>query len=154
MTNNKQYQIFDDPLRYYNGMIEDIENAKDNICLETYRIGNDSIGIRFKDALTRKSKEGVKIKLLIDSWGGAALPDNFFDDLKKFGGEVRFFKKIKINVDIFTKGHRRNHRKILIIDDNITYIGSSNMTEYNLNWRELVLRMTGDIASSFKRIFR
>ena len=153
MTNNKQYQIFDDPLRYYNAMIEDIENAKDNICMETYRIGNDSIGIRFKDALTKKSKEGVKVKLLIDSWGGSSLPDNFFNDMKKFGGELRFFKKIRINFDIFTKSHRRNHRKILIIDDNITYIGSSNITEYNLNWRELVLRMTGDIASSFKRIF-
>ena len=69
MINNKQYQIFDDPLRYYNAMVEDIENAKDNIYLETYRIGNDSIGIRFKDVLTRKSKEGIKVKLLIDFVG-------------------------------------------------------------------------------------
>lgn len=67
---------------------------------------------------------------------------------------MRFFEKIKFNSDIFTRGHRRNHRKLLIIDDDITYMGSSNLTEYNLNWRESVLRIKGSLTLAFKKVFK
>ncbi|MCP4550574.1 MAG: phosphatidylserine/phosphatidylglycerophosphate/cardiolipin synthase family protein [Bacteroidetes bacterium] len=147
------YQLFDDPIKCYTSMLEDIESAQKNIYLETFRIGNDSIGIRFKDALTEKVKQGLEVKILIDSWGGSAVSDSFFEDFILYGGELRFFEKIKYNLDLFTTGHRRNHRKLLIIDEMITYIGSSNLTEYNLNWRELVLRITGEIAQSFMKVF-
>lgn len=135
-------------------MLDDIEAAKDYIYIETYRIHNDSIGIRFRDVLTEKAKQGVEIKLLLDSWGSSSISYSFFADLIKFGGEVRFFEKIKINFDFFTRSHRRNHRKIIIIDDEVTYIGSSNFTDYNLNWRELIIRFRGDISLTFKKIFR
>lgn len=148
------YHLFTDPIRYYNAMIEDIENAKDYIFIETYRIGNDVVGVRFRDALIKKAKEGVEIKILIDAWGGAAVNSGFFDQLIKWGGEVRFFEKIKFNSDIFTQGHRRNHRKIMLIDDDITYFGSSNLTEYNLNWFESVLRIKGSLSLAFKKVFR
>lgn len=147
------YQLFDDPIKYYTAMLEDIENAKDYILLETYRVGNDTIGIKFRDALTEMARKGVKVKVLIDSWGGKSLSDHFFDELIEYGGEVRYFKKLKYNIDFFTKGHRRNHRKTLIIDDEISYVGSTNLTEYNLNWREMVLRLKGDIAETFKKLF-
>ncbi len=147
------FHVFDDPIKYYTSMLEDIEAAKHYIYLQTYRVGNDSIGIKFRDALTKKAKEGVEIKVLIDSWGGNSLPLSFFKELSEFKGEVRFFEKLKFNFDFFTKGHRRNHRKLLIIDDSLSYIGSTNITEYNLNWRELVLRLNSDIAFKFKKIF-
>ena len=147
------YQIFDDPIKYYNAMLEDIEKAKEYILLETYRVGNDTIGIKFRDALTEKTKEGVKVRVLIDSWGGKSLSDHFFDELIQYGGQVRYFEKVKFDFDFFTKGHRRNHRKLLIIDDDISYVGSTNITEYNMNWREMVLRLKGDIAETFKKLF-
>lgn len=147
------YHIFDDPIRYYTSMLEDIENAKHYIYLETYRVGNDSIGIKFRDALTKKARQGVKIKVLIDSWGGNSIPDYFFEELKSNQGEIRYFEKLKFNFDFFTKGHHRNHRKLLIIDNTISYIGSTNITEYNLNWRELVMRLKSGIALKFKNLF-
>jgi cardiolipin synthase len=148
------YHLFADPIRYYNAMIDDIEAAVDYIFIETYRIGNDVIGTRFKDALIRKAKTGVEIKVLIDAWGSSGVNNSFFDELIRLGGEVRFFEKIKFNSDVFTRGHKRNHRKLLIIDDEITYIGSSNFTEYNLNWRESVLRIKSELTLAFKKVFR
>jgi cardiolipin synthase len=150
---NEQYHLFSEPLSYYNEMIEDIENAKDYIFIETFRIGKDEIGERFKRALTRKANEGVKVKLLIDYWGAGPVDNEYFSDLIKHGGEVRFFEKIKFNSDIFTRGHRRNHRKLLLIDDCVSYIGSSNLTGYNMNWRESVLRMQSDITVTFSKLF-
>ncbi len=147
------FHLFDDPIKYYTAMLEDIENASRRVYLQTYRVGNDTIGIKFRDCLTEKAKQGVEVKILIDSWGGNSIPDKFFDELKSYGGEVRYFEKLKFNIDFFTKGHRRNHRKLLIIDDEISYIGSTNITEYNLNWRELVMRLRSDIAFKFNKIF-
>lgn len=154
MTNqlNPEYTFFDDPMKFYNAMLSDIESAKHYIYLETYRFNNDSIGIKFRDALTRKSKEGVKIKLLMDSWG-TSLPSSFFEELRNNGGEARYFLKVKFFWDFFTKNHRRNHRKLLIIDDVITYIGSANLTDYSLNWRESILRVKSGLAQSFKIVF-
>lgn len=134
-------------------MIDDIEHAVKYIYIETFRVGKDEIGDRFRRALTKKAKEGVKVKILIDYWGAGPIDHDYFKNLIKYGGEVRFFEKIKYNSDIFTRGHRRNHRKLLLIDDIISYIGSSNLTAYNMNWRESILRMKGDITETFVKLF-
>lgn len=147
------YLVIDDTFQYYNLMLSDIARASEYIYLETYKFANDHMGIRFRDALTAKAREGVNVKILIDSWGKGPISETFFTDLIKFGGEVKFFEKIKINSDIFTRGHRRDHRKIVVIDDSVSYIGSANITGYNLNWRELCLRMEGDLAISFRKVF-
>jgi cardiolipin synthase A/B len=146
------YRFYDDPLRMYNAMLEDIEQAEQSVIIETYKYGNDQIGIKFRDTLTKKAKQGVKIQLMIDSWG-AYISLSFFSEMIKHRAEVRFFKKMRLNFDGFTKSHRRNHRKIIIIDDCITYISSANIAAYALNWRESSLRMVGDIALTFKESF-
>lgn len=133
-------------------MLDDIELAEDYIYIETYKYGNDQIGIRFRDALTKKAKQGIKIKLLIDSWG-AYVSSGFFAEMIRHGAEVRFFKKMRLTVDAFTKSHRRNHRKIIIIDDKITYISSANIAAYAMNWRESSLRINSGIAKIFKEVF-
>lgn len=147
------YQLFSEPLRYYNAMVEDIEFAKKYVYIQTFRVGNDEIGQRFRRALTAKAHQGVEVKVLIDYWGAGSANQNFFKELIKAGGELRLFEKIRYNNDIFTKGHRRNHRKLLLIDDEISWIGSSNLTGYNLNWRESMLRMKNDITVTFVKIF-
>ncbi len=154
MNIKEPYHFFSEPLEYYTAMVDDIKIAKRYIYIETFRIGNDEIGVRFRNALIKVVKDmGVEVKLLIDYWGAGSTRSDFFDSLIAIGAEVRFFEKIRINFDIFTKGHRRNHRKLLLIDNEITYIGSSNITGYNLNWRESMLRMKSDITITFKKLF-
>jgi len=147
------FQLFSDPWKYYGTMLEDIESAKDYIYLETFRLGNDVIGERFCVKLTTAARKGVTVKLLIDYWGAGSIRYGFLDKFIEAGGEVRFFKKIKYNFDFFTRSHRRNHRKLLLIDDKISYIGSSNITGYNLNWRESMLRMEHSITPVLKKLF-
>ncbi len=153
MKIKEPYHLFADPLRYYNEMIEDIEKSKKYVYIETFRVGKDEIGERFRRVLTKKAKEGIEVKLLIDYWGAGPIDHDYFSKLIKYNGEVRFFEKIIYNSDIFTRSHRRNHRKLLLIDDEITYIGSSNLTDYNMNWRESMLRMKSDITITFVKLF-
>jgi len=148
-----EFLVIDDTLKLYNLMLNDIGNAKSYVFLETYKFANDHIGIRFRDVLTRKAQDGVRVKLLIDSWGRGPISESFFTGLISLGGEVKFFEKIKISSDLFTRGHRRDHRKIMVIDDEICYIGSANITGYNLNWRELAIRFRGEITSAFRTVF-
>lgn len=133
-------------------MLDDINQARHYIYLETYRFNNDSIGKKFRDALTRKSREGVEVKLLMDSWG-TSLPGTFFSEIQKNGGEIRYFHKLKFVWDFFSRNHMRNHRKLIVIDDEIAYLGSANLTDYSLNWRESILRISSDLASVFKKAF-
>jgi len=153
-TLNKPYHLFSSPVHYYDSLLHDINNASKYIYIETFRLGRDNVGELFRDALTKKAKEGVEVKLLIDYWGARSLDSHYFKELINAGGDVRFFDKIKFNTDLFTRGHRRNHRKIQLIDDRITYIGSSNLTGYNTSWRESILRMEDDITLKFKIIFQ
>ncbi len=154
MSISEPYHLFSDPLKYYNAMIEDIESAQKYIYLETFRIGKDEIGEQFKRVITKKAKEGVEVKILIDYWGAGPIDKSYFDELIKNKGEVRFFEKIIYNADVFTRSHRRNHRKLLLIDDAVSYIGSSNITGYNMNWRESVLRMADNITPVFVKLFK
>ncbi len=148
-----EYKLFDDPLHYFNSMLADIKNAEKYIYLEMYRLANDSIGMKFRDALTKKAKEGKEIKILLDSWG-TSLPQSFFKEFESYGGSVRYFKKMKFSFDFFTKNHRRNHRKLLIIDDQISYIGSGNLTAYSIVWREMMLRIKEEeLTLLFKKAF-
>lgn len=133
------YKIFDDPFQLYYSMLEDFRMAKKYILLETYRFAHDDIGRRFRDALLKKCREGVKVSILADSWGTSS-SGHFFDDIIAAGGEVRFFEKIRLTWDIFTRNHRRNHRKMIVIDGHTGYLGSANITGYSLSWREMVIR--------------
>ncbi len=152
MSAKSSYKLFNDPWNFYDAMLKDIEQAKESIYIETYKFGSGSIGERFRNVLARKAGEGIRIKLLLDSWG-TSVPGNFFKELTEAGGEIRYFKKIKFFIDFFTKNHRRNHRKLLIIDDKITYMGSANIAGHSLNWRESVLRIEGVLTKSFSHVF-
>lgn len=148
----KNFNVLSNPKKIYNSMIDDINNSKNYVYLETYIFDDDKIGKRFRDVLIKKLKQGVRVRLLIDAWGSNAKID-FFKKLIDLGAEVRYFREIRYFIRIFTKNHERNHRKLLIIDDNISYIGSMNITEDCLEWRELVLRLEGIISISFKHSF-
>jgi cardiolipin synthase A/B len=149
----QSFHLFDNPAEFQAAMLDDIRLAKHFVFLETYKYANDKVGDAFRDVLLLKAKEGVKIKILIDSWG-AYITEAYFSELTKLGGEVRFFKKIRFSYDFFTKNHRRNHHKVMVVDNKISYIGSANITGYAMQWRESVLRMEGAISIVFGKTFR
>ncbi len=149
---NLKYRYFEDQEKLFSSMIEDISSAKEYIYLETYRFGDGAVGKRFNEVLTKKAAEGVEIKLLIDHWG-TMVDDTFFSEFTKSKGELRFFRKFKITYNFIKYNNRRDHRKLLVIDDKITYVGSSNISERNLLWREFNVRIQGYIAGVLKDVF-
>jgi cardiolipin synthase A/B len=152
MSGESNYRLYNQPSAYYDQMLQDIGSAKRYVYLQIYKYYEDETGQRFREALVNKARQGVEVKVLIDSWGANVSPD-YFDELLQTGGEVRFFTKIKFVIDFFTKNHRRNHRKLLLVDDRISWIGSANINQYSLSWRESMLRLQGDITLQLKKVF-
>ena len=146
-------QLFDNNVIFFHSILDDIENAKHAVFIELYRITNDEIGERLTDALIKKCKQGIEVRLLLDAYGSAQF-EPFAKRILEHGGQVRFFKKLKVFLaNTFLKNSSRNHRKLIIIDNNIVYFGSSNLTGYSKEWRDLNFRIEGRFASVFKPIF-
>jgi cardiolipin synthase len=150
----ENFEIYSEPKKFYRRMIEDILNAKNYVYLETFLFKDDVVGRAFKKVLLKKVKDGVKIKLLVDAWNTIATKKTFFKDLEDAGIEVRYFRELKYVVRFVDKNHERNHRKLLLIDNQISYIGSANITaEFYPDGREIVMRLDGDITHAFVRAF-
>ncbi len=148
----KQYTILSDSEKIYEQMLLDIESAREEIFLETYIFEDDAIGRSFRDLLIKKVLDGVRVRLLIDAWV-SSIRKKFFKKFIDAGGEVRFFRELRYALRWFNANHERNHRKLLLIDKEISYIGSINITKKSLKWRELVLRIDSPLTKAFRQLF-
>ncbi|MEO6346679.1 MAG: phospholipase D-like domain-containing protein, partial [Aquaticitalea sp.] len=112
---------------YFLRMKNIIENAQQEIHLQTYIFENDetgrSIGTCLKEAVRRK----VKVYVLLDGYGSAKLPNSFTQDLIKDGISFRFFSPL-ISLNNFYVG-RRMHHKILVADGKVALIGGINIAD-------------------------
>lgn len=144
-----------------NALLKDIENAKKTINIEYYIFSDDSTGKRIMNALIKKAREGVKVKLIFDSIGCLGAPRRFFKKLKKAGGEVGEFFPPFMHLRLFNlKMNYRNHKKIVVIDGKVGYTGGINIRDDHMGkkkkvspWRDTHVRITGSGVIPLQRLF-
>lgn len=132
-------------------LLSDIENAKETINIEYYIFADDSTGKLVMNALIKKAKEGVRVRLIYDSIGSLKAPRRFFKKLKKAGGEIAEFFPPFLGIRMINlKMNYRNHRKIVVIDGKIGYTGGINIRNDHMGmkkrlspWRDTHIRITG-----------
>lgn len=129
-----------------------IQAATDFIHLEFYIWQPDQIGTKLRDLLIQKAKAGVEIRLLYDSLGSTALPRRFFKPLIDAGAQVRAFLPIQLFVRFPTLNFR-NHRKLLIIDGTVGFIGGLNIGDEYLQWHDMAARMRGPVVDQLQEVF-
>ncbi len=151
-NDNADYKFYSFSSLWYDDLLNDIYNAEKYIYLETFRICDDIIGRQLCRALINSHKRGVKVRVLAD-WWGTGTTNSCIQMLMREKVEVRLFKKFIPSIFLFSSNHRRDHRKIIAIDDRISYIGSANFAAYCTRWRESILRIEGKITAIFKKIF-
>ena len=159
LTSDNSVDIFTDGKEKFDALFEDIKNAEDFIHLQYYIINNDQLGKKLIQLLTEKAKQGVKVRILYDDLGSRSLRKKAFKDLKEAGGEVEvffpsFFPLINLRINY------RNHRKLVIIDGKIGYIGGFNVGDEYLGlkekfgyWRDTHLRITGSAVYAIQTRF-
>lgn len=149
LTQDNSVQIFNDGREKFDALIKDIENAKNHIHIQYYIFRLDQLGNRIMDVLIVKAKQGVKVRLLYDDMGSRRLSKRKFKDFVAAGGEVETFFPSILPV-INPRLNYRNHRKIVVIDGRVGYIGGFNVGEEYIGlsrkfgyWRDTHLRIQG-----------
>ena len=118
--------LFTDGYQKYSTLIKELYKAKDHIHINYYIFENDELGHLIRDVLIDKAKEGVIIRVIYDDVGCWSVPNRFFDEMRYVGIEVRAF--LKVRFPLFTsKVNYRNHRKIIVIDGVVGFVGGINI---------------------------
>ncbi len=133
----------------FTAMLAAIEAATDYILLQTYTLGDDRVGNEFRRALIEKAQQGVKIHLLYDGIGTRRLSHMYRRSLERSGVQMRVFKSTKGKWNRWQVNFR-NHRKILIVDGAIAFVGGLNIADEYMGykprlspWRDTHLRVRG-----------
>lgn len=148
-------KIFNNGGEAIHDMLSEIAKAKKYIFLESYIFRHDKIGKTFKRALAQKAKEGVAVYVIFDSLGNLWMPSYIWQRLKRSGAHVFEYGPIKTFRDYLrSKTWTRDHRKTLIIDGRIAYLGGLNIgREYEKRWRDTHLKIIGPAAGQVEKIF-
>ncbi len=156
-TENNNVRIFTDAKDKYVTLLEDIRNAKHTINILYFIIRNDEISKRIIRALAQKASEGVEVKFIYDDVGCLRTSKHIFRPLIEAGGRVCPF--FPVNLFAYTKINHRNHRKIVVIDNEIGYVGGMNIGEEYMGkkkpspWRDTHLRIAGDAVTYLQKVF-
>lgn len=159
LTQDNQVGVFTDGKKKFKCLLNDIKRAKDHIHLQYYIFRKDDIGEKLLNALVAKAKEGVKVRILYDDLGSRRMPKRFFKELRKAGGEVEVFFASKLRI-VNLRINFRNHRKLVIIDGRIGYLGGFNIGDEYLGlddkfgyWRDTHLRIKGGAVHEIQTRF-
>ncbi len=138
-----------DGAQAFPSMIEAIEGASKTILMDSYIFNDDSVGKMFASALGERAKAGVAVYLIIDGFGTINVPASFFDDLRDWGVKVLEYRPVAP----WRKGWgilRRNHRKLLVVDGRIGFLGGINIGDEWLpvdrkgqGWHDIHVRVSG-----------
>lgn len=158
-TEGNKIDIFTEGERKFNSLFESMEKAKSSIHIQYYIMRDDPLFRRLEDIIIRKADEGVEVRILYDAIGGKGIKRKTLKNLRSHGIKTgiffkAFFKKINFRINY------RNHRKIVVIDGRVGYVGGFNFGVEYLgekkrygNWRDTHLRIEGPAVDDLQTRF-
>lgn len=159
LTQDNHIHIFDDGQDKFDRLLEDIAEAKHHIHIQYYIFRLDRLGTRILDALIEKARQGVQVRALYDEMGSRGVHKKDFKALIEQGGEVEVFFPSVLPL-INPRMNYRNHRKIVVIDGKVGYIGGFNVGDEYLGlkekfgyWRDTHLRINGSSVQPLQTRF-
>jgi cardiolipin synthase A/B len=153
--------LFKDGSEKFKCLIEEIKKAKHHIHLEYYIVKSDYIGNEIKDLLIEKATEGVSVKFIIDRVGSIKMKRSSIAELRKAGVDVVQYSYFLAPLlrSINTQINYRNHRKIVVIDGQVGFIGGINIGDEYLGkgklgyWRDTHIMVKGDFVLGLQAVF-
>lgn len=155
VTFDNQVRVFTDGEQLFSKMIKDFDQAQDHIYVEFYTFYADGLGQRILHALERAAARGVKVKVLYDLSGSRGTTYKFFAKLESLGGYAQPFNSKAKRYLNTPRLNYHLHRKIVVVDDRIGYIGGFNIGDQYVGkmpkfgyWRDTHIRIVGQAAKS------
>ncbi|KAA5538066.1 cardiolipin synthase [Paenimyroides baculatum] len=156
-TSNNSVELLINGEEKFALLLEDLKKAKHHIHIEYYIFDEDEIGSQILAILIDKAKQGIEVRLIIDDFGSSP-----------FAKRKAYYENLGIQFEIFlpvrfsslANSNYRNHRKIIIIDGFIGYVGGINVSDkyinpnkFNLYWRDTAIRIHGDATKMLQAQF-
>ena len=141
----------------YPRMLAAIAQARRSIHLEVYAFAPEGVGARFVAALGQAAGRGVDVQVQIDGWGSSRGGLVVADALEAAGCAVRIYNRM---LALLIGRFGRNHRKILLIDDEVAFLGGINIGDENLDagvrlaWADLALEIRGPQCAHLGQMIR
>jgi cardiolipin synthase len=159
LTAKNEVNILQNGQATFSAILEALSKAKDHIHLEYYVYEDDNIGNKIKDILIQKASQGLEVRMIIDAIGSWSLSKRFLRELKKSGVKVGVFMPVRFPL-IANKINYRNHRKIIVVDGKVGFVGGLNIADRYLEgtpelgiWRDTHLKIEGDAVQSLQTVF-
>jgi len=159
LTINNQVVVMNSGKDTFDQIIQSIKAARHHIHLEYYIIEDDLIGNIIKNLLIEKASEGIEVRLIYDDVGSWSLSKDFLKELSAGGVQVFSFMPVR-SYRFANKINYRNHRKIIVVDSEIGFVGGINIADRYLHgrnysgfWRDTHLMIQGDAVLSLQVIF-
>lgn len=150
------YKFYSTTRTAWDGMLEAIYTAQKSIFWELFIFVDDKEGNLFVDALCARARVGVEVRLILDSWGSYEFSTGAIARLRADGVEVLWYNSLAPGFNIFnwfSRMWRRNHRKVLIVDEKIAFLGGVNVSAEHGSWDDVFLRLTGRVVNPLLRSF-
>ncbi len=146
MSLDFSYKFYRTTFDALQGMQEAILNADKSIYWEIYSLVDDSTGRPFIDALCHRALAGLEIKIIIDAIGSFEMSQPSLNRLRAAGVDIVFYNSLAPRWSLRGWARslwQRNHRKVLVIDKEIVFIGGVNVAASYCDWDDLHVRIIG-----------
>ncbi|WP_299126972.1 cardiolipin synthase [uncultured Winogradskyella sp.] len=157
MSINNDVKLIKDGDEKFKLLFKDLSNAEHHIHLEYFIVRDDNIGTELLEILCRKAKDGVQVRVVIDDVG-SSISSRMKTKLNKAGVDMHSFMPVLFS-NTTGKMNYRDHRKIVVIDGKIGYIGGINISDDYVNannkryWRDTHLRVVGEAVQHLQILF-
>lgn len=152
-------KILTDGKETFAHILQGLKMAQDHIHLEYYIVRDDGIGQQIKQILTEKAKSGIEVRFLYDAVGSWKLSKSYIREMRDAGVEMVPFSPVKLPF-LNNKINYRNHRKIIVIDGHIAFVGGLNIGDEYLGkhryfgyWRDTHMYVRGEAVRTLQLIF-
>jgi cardiolipin synthase len=158
-TNHNRATVLRDGEETFRAILDSMQDAEISIYLDYYTIRADGIGNRFLEMLTSKARAGVEVRLLYDGIGSVSITQLFLEELHRSGAHTACFSPPGESL-LKKRLNFRNHRKIVVVDGCIGFMGGVNIGDEYLGldprlgfWRDTHLKLEGDCVIQLQTIF-
>ena len=151
-------EVYRDGYSFFPALLAEIAQAKSHIHIDMYIVADDPLGRLLSDALIDKARQGVEVRLIYDDVGCWNVSHQFFERMRDEGVEVVPFLPVRFP-SFTSKVNYRNHRKLIIIDGRIGFIGGMNVALRYVKgtgsqpWRDTMLKVEGSGVYGLQRAF-
>ena len=149
-SRGNEVKVLKDGTTAFPEILKAISSAKSYVLLQSYILRDDTLGEELLEVLTNKASAGVRVYILLDSIGSFELSDSYEERLRAAGIKLEYFRAGKRGFLSRFQINFRNHRKTVIVDGAVGFLGGLNWGEEYLgqsrefgSWRDTHLRISG-----------